>query len=64
MHPATWPLAPVMTDFDPKFNVKVPEIVERGFQAFLNETAFILLESRILMNERNESMKNIGIGFM
>ena len=35
-----WQLAPVMTDFDPKFNPEVPEIVERVFQPFSERNNF------------------------
>ena len=35
-----WQLAPVMTDFDPKFNPEVPEIVERVFQPFSERNSF------------------------
>eukprot|EP00889_Picochlorum_renovo_P004875 jgi/Picre1/31905/NNA_007253.t1 len=35
-----WQLAPVLTDFDPKFNPEVPEIVERIFQPFSEKNNF------------------------
>lgn len=35
-----WQLAPVLTDFDPKFNPEVPQIVERLFEPFSERNKF------------------------
>jgi len=35
-----WQLAPVLTDFDPKFNPEVPSVIERVFQPFSERNNF------------------------